>query len=466
MEFNNTDEVEDFDEQVKEALENAEDLIDVNPEETSRNRLADKGLKEIYEGIENIKDCINNPLDSRLEQVGINALQYVVSSYHARDSGLEKSLRDKDDERVLVTRRQETLLSKLSEEQTQLISTRVQLRGLKEELLRISNDDYDITKRLKLRSLQEEVATYEAMEKSGEEQVAKYRVSVPRIQAEYDAVLREVDDLANMASQILYGPEVMLLCAPNYVINTDVDLPYITSKISDEIESGIVPTLKEQLNKIKLFKDDGKESGFALFSGSSYLPQSLKTHGEERSLLSGPLLSSYNSFKNSEIGKVIHNINVNALFMQEFRGEKFDTARQNEIIMKDPIKTLDTSLMNEMYFINLTCMSGYDPITWARCFGVPISGIGKQILKGWRSGGKRPMNADGLRKLFLEGEISKEHNMLLDVNKLEYSVSTDDKMKEKLDAQLKALNNTQLITEQVKAKIRFDRLVKKGKEEL
>jgi hypothetical protein len=56
--------------------------------------------------------------------------------------------------------------------------------------------------------------------------------------------------------------------------------------------------------------------------------------------------------------------------------------------------------------------------------------------------------------------------MLLYVKKLEYSVSTDDKMKEKLDAQLKALNNTQLITEQVKAKIRFDRLVKKGKEEL
>ena len=218
------------------------------------------------------------------------------------------------------------------------------------------------------------------MLKSGEEQVAMDMSIVPRIQADYDAVLREVDDLLSMTSQVLYGPEVMLLCAPNYVINTDVNLPYITSRISDEIENGIVPTLKEHLNKIKLFKDEDKGSELALFSGSSNLPQPLKTHGEERSLLSGPLISSYNFFKNSEVGKVIHNIHVNALFMEVFRGQEFDTARQNEIMMKDPIKNLDTSLMNEMYFLNLTCMSGYDPITWARCFGVPISGIGKQIL--------------------------------------------------------------------------------------
>jgi hypothetical protein len=336
------------------------------------------------------------------------------------------------------------------------------LDALKKELLRISEDDYDITKRIKLRSLQEEISTYKSMKRASEQQVATYMAIVPRLQADYDAVIREVDDLSSMASQVLYGPEVMLLCAPDYVINTDEDLPYITGKISDEIENGIVPTLKEHLNKIKVFKDRSKESEFALFSGSSNLLQPLRTHGEERSLLSGPLISSYNFFKDSEVGKVIHNIHVNALFMQAFKGEEFDTARQNEIMMKDPIKNLDTSLMNEMYFLNLTCMSGYDPITWARCFGVPISGVGKQILKGWRSGGKRPLNADSLRKLFLEGEVSNEHNMLLDVNNLEYNESIKDKMKEKRDAQIAALNDTQLITEQVKAKIRFDKLVRKG----
>uniref|UniRef100_A0A2V0RCD5 Uncharacterized protein n=1 Tax=viral metagenome TaxID=1070528 RepID=A0A2V0RCD5_9ZZZZ len=462
MKFNITDEVEDYDEQIRDILEDAEDLIDDNPEDTSRDRLANAGLEEIYKGVQNIKDCINNPLDSRLEYVGIDALRYVVSSYHARDSGLEKSLRDKYDERVLVMQRQEALMNKISEEQTELISTRAQLHGLEKELQRISNDDYDITKRLKLRSLQEEISTYESMERYSKEQVAKDNAMVPRVQADYDAVLREVDGLVSMTSQVLYGPEVMLLCAPNYIINTDVDLPYITSRISDEIESGIVPTLKEHLNKIKLFKDEGKGSEFALFSGSSNLPQPLKARGEEQNLLSGPLLSSYNFFKNSEIGKVIHNIHVNALFMQVFRGQEFDTARQNEIMMKDPIKNLDTSLMNEMYFLNLTCMSGYDPITWARCFGVPISGIGKQILKGWRSSGKRPLNADGLRKIFLEGEVSNEHNMLLDVTTLEYNESINDKMKEKRDAQIAALNDTKLITEQVKAKIRFDKLIRKG----
>uniref|UniRef100_A0A2V0RB31 Uncharacterized protein n=1 Tax=viral metagenome TaxID=1070528 RepID=A0A2V0RB31_9ZZZZ len=465
MKFNINEEQDDdtaFEEVLNDVIEAAEDVIDNDPEETARDRLADKGLDYIYKGVKNIKDCINNPLESRLEDVGISALRYVVSSYHARDSGLEQSLRDKSDERILASQHQDSLMNKLSTEQTELISSRAQLHGLEGALRDISNGpDDDITKMPKLRSLMSEIETYKSMIQASEEQVAKYMVSLPRAQADYDAVLRDVDELLEMKSRVLYGPEVMLLCAPNYVIDTDDDLPYITARISDEIENGIVPELKEQLNKIKLSKNDNGAMELALFSATSSLTQPLKTHGEEGNLLNGPLISSYNFFKNSEVGKVIHNINVNSLFMQEFRGEKFkfDPARQNEIIMNDPIKSLDTTLMNEMYFLNLTCMSGYDPITWARCFGVPISGVGKQILKGWRNGGKIPLNADKLRKIFLEGDVSKEHNLLLDVNKLDYAESFKDKMSEKI----LALKNTDLLTEQVKNKLEFEKTFDKLK---
>jgi hypothetical protein len=65
----------------------------------------------------------------------------------------------------------------------------------------------------------------------------------------------------------------------------------------------------------------------------------------------------------------------------------------------------DIPLIVEMENANQVTRAGYDPLGWARAFGLPTSEIGKQIVFEWLDSGRRSLTAGDLRSMFLPEKL-------------------------------------------------------------
>jgi hypothetical protein len=108
-------------------------------------------------------------------------------------------------------------------------------------------------------------------------------------------------------------------------------------------------------------------------------------------------------FKSTEASRVIQLVYKLALEMEQLRnqsGSDFQRATRVYDLSNDSVIVTSNPLQREVHLLNLISLAGYDPERWAQAFGVPISGIGKQILSAWGNGSKGPLKPEDIRTIF------------------------------------------------------------------
>uniref|UniRef100_A0A2V0RIC7 Uncharacterized protein n=1 Tax=viral metagenome TaxID=1070528 RepID=A0A2V0RIC7_9ZZZZ len=111
----------------------------------------------------------------------------------------------------------------------------------------------------------------------------------------------------------------------------------------------------------------------------------------------------FNEFKSTEVSRVIQLVYNLALEMEQLRrgsGSEFQRATRVYDLSNDSVIVTSNPLQREVHLLNLITLAGYDPERWAQAFGIPISGIGKQILNAWGGGSKGPLKPEDIRKIF------------------------------------------------------------------
>ena len=121
------------------------------------------------------------------------------------------------------------------------------------------------------------------------------------------------------------------------------------------------------------------------------------------SVFAPSIQEDFTEFTSTETSRVIQLVYKLALEMEQLRnqsGSDFQRATRVYNLSNDNVQVTPNPLQREVHFLNLITLAGYDPERWAQAFGVPISGIGKQILGAWGNGSKGPLKPEDIRRIF------------------------------------------------------------------
>jgi hypothetical protein len=375
--------------EINQADEDADLAIEQRKIELAQEKAMDIDGGNFHDGFENIMRCINTPMEESINLYGMRLMAIIASSYKNGEHDEEKyaEVESKIKELTSLIEADNELIIDLKDKQKSVHKDRSELEKQYYEAL----DSNMENQRYVLRSIDDE---FKILHEQSDDLLAQLRISMVRrdkTQVELDASFNELKELRKLALSDIFHTRAKLFYDPTW------------SK-ADSFDEKLSPSAKKTL--IDAFKKPilDKLSNFNLSDEyDSHVMTGVLAVPPPRGAFSGATHDDITDFTNSEIGKKLSNILK--LHISTRHGDFSNRLFRDVVLTSTPQEVELNDFQEQMYFINLTAMAGYDPKRWARAFGVPISGIGKQILNAWDNGRAGPITPERLIKLFESGRM-------------------------------------------------------------
>jgi hypothetical protein len=199
---------------------------------------------------------------------------------------------------------------------------------------------------------------------------------------EYQKVMEQIADLDRTSPKVI---DTALALSMVHASRKAVPSPYDISILTDDD----VKFTKKNWPKIKEAMD--------MYIGR---------YATKKSDVSNIVMTASTKLTKSDFKTPIRNGEVEVLYYIEKHIEHFDnpTSTLEDAILGNSstasitsdmlykgtkIPERDSKLVQEMEELNNVAYAGYDPTSWMRCFGLPISGLAKQIVREWNYGAGR-----------------------------------------------------------------------------
>uniref|UniRef100_A0A2V0RMP0 Uncharacterized protein n=1 Tax=viral metagenome TaxID=1070528 RepID=A0A2V0RMP0_9ZZZZ len=334
------------------------------------------------DGFDNIVACVNNPMDNTLTTDGEKLFKIIGHLHTFVDESIERSA--------------ELLTSiELGEERVKLNATKMReamtyINDVHERRLEL-NAEYDalskadsVAQRAMLRSVMSEIEDANELSDVMSEKFKDHKLAGKQAQITLDTDRFELDGLRKMRIKEVFNAKALLFSDPKWK-----GIPSAEIRLSPSDRKTMKLAFeKPLLLKLEAFDGTGKGTNTTML-GVVSTPVSVFTETIAQDMV---------RFKQSEIAKKVGNIYT--LIKSLTKGDHTRVGYDDVILTRSPEIAEENALLNEIYFLNLTAMAGYDPTSWAQAFGVPISGIGKRILSEWDHGRMGPLTSERLIKLF------------------------------------------------------------------
>uniref|UniRef100_A0A2V0RHB3 Uncharacterized protein n=1 Tax=viral metagenome TaxID=1070528 RepID=A0A2V0RHB3_9ZZZZ len=336
------------------------------------------------EGFENIMQCVNTPLEESISQYGIRLMAIIASSYTtgAEDERKYSEVESKIKELTENMDADDALIIDIKDKLHELHKNRSALDTEYRAVL----ESNEANQRMKLRSISDELGLLHEVTDDHFDALKKTVTRRKFLEAELDAKTNELNELKTLSLGDMFNARAMLFHDPTWSGHDDTD-----EKLSPSAKRTLIDAFKKPiLDKLSNFHLSKEYDSQVKVGVLAIPPPSGAFNGSARGDL--------NRFKESEVAKKLSNILK--LHISSRHGDFSNRLFRDVVLMDTPQKTEINDFQQQMYYLNLTAMAGYDPIRWARAFGVPISGIGKQILREWNNGRTGPLTPERLIKLF------------------------------------------------------------------
>uniref|UniRef100_A0A2V0RAM6 Uncharacterized protein n=1 Tax=viral metagenome TaxID=1070528 RepID=A0A2V0RAM6_9ZZZZ len=340
--------------------------------------------KALFMASDNIKRCVSNPNDNSLS-LDDRALLSIIGQVEL--SELEKDLVPAESE----------ILDKIEKGTEDYIKSATSLEKHRERYALLESMSFDKNTKLASTEDRNEVrAIYSDIEDIREEmfsiesKVRNITANIPVMQANVIGLERDLKSIRSEGFKLSSNPRRLLFKH----VGGDVSAKYSNMSLADKL--GIKKLLQEKVisSLNNLVSGPGLEDGgeIGLFP----------SHG---SLIGSSFDKSFSDFKKTSSARILQQVYEMAVDLERLRTNNLPMREVPEDVSvydltNDSIVVTSNSLQREMHLLNLISLAGYSPELWAQAFGVPISGIGKQILGAWGSGHAGPLKAEDLRRLF------------------------------------------------------------------
>uniref|UniRef100_A0A2V0RMZ9 Uncharacterized protein n=1 Tax=viral metagenome TaxID=1070528 RepID=A0A2V0RMZ9_9ZZZZ len=367
--------------------------------------------RSALDGLDNIRGCVNNPTDNALTSDGEKLFKFIGHSYTLTDESIERPAE---------------LLMEVELTKDRLIQANINMTEIIEQTNEVHTRRLDLdteyqqhvmsdvpASRAMLRSVMSEIEDANERINGLSDDYDRSKRYARQAQIDLDSAHYELDQLRKVKITKVFNARALLFTDPRWRGYSVYDL---------KLRPGDKQTMKDAFVKpvlSALDALDGTEKGTNnAIQGVVSIPKGIFT--EE-------IVQDIHRFKQSEAAKKIGNIYK---LIKSLKEGKHTRILYDDVILADsPEYAEENALISEIYFLNLTAMAGYDPKSWAQAFGVPISGIGEQILSEWGNGRMGPLKPEQIMRLFENKSYAKTSS--INYQELELKLSKEDRMKMK-----------------------------------
>jgi hypothetical protein len=379
--------------------------------ESAREEVA-RRFSELIEGSEDISKCIANPSEFSMTLNARILMTILASAPKTED---EKKLFE-DEQRFMDA--SEKANNKLNQAHSNIASYRSKYALLEADHFSLMSALAASSATRDARAIFEEVqVSRESLTKLAQAIDAEER-AIPTYVGDVDAAENKLMELRGKAMTSLYDPISLLLSS--FGVDLDI-LPLslrkynsLTIKDRKMIKDALQPEVMGYLLTLTGIQGGSTTTERALFPKNS-------------SVFAPSIDADFAEFKSTEVSRVIQQVYNLGLEMEQLRnqsGSDFQRATRVYDLSNDSVIVTSNPLQREVHKLNLISLAGYDPERWAQAFGIPISGIAKQILSAWGNGSKGPLKPEDIRAIFRGDRDKLPYD--LDYTSLSYTTKVEE----------------------------------------
>lgn len=349
--------------------------------ESAREEVSRK-FPELVKGAEDIAKCVANPDKFALTLESRILMSILATAPKTED---EKEL-FKDEQRFVDA--SEKASTRLKQAHSTIASYRSKYALLEADHFSLMGALSASTDTRDSRALFEEAqVSRESMAKLAQAIDAEQR-AISTYEGDVDAAEDKLLKLRAKTMMSLYDPTALLLSS------LGVQLPSVYDTLTVKDRKTVKDALQNDVMSV-LSPLSGIQGGSTTMERAMFPKVS--------SVFAPSIEADFAEFKSTEASRVIQLVYKLALEMEQLRnqsGSDFQRATRVYDLSNDSVIVTSNPLQREVHLLNLISLAGYDPERWAQAFGVPISGIGKQILSAWGNGSKGPLKPEDIRTIF------------------------------------------------------------------
>jgi hypothetical protein len=349
--------------------------------ESAREEVS-RRFPELIMGSEDISKCIANPDKFALTLASRVLMSILASAPKTED---EKEL-FKDEQRFVDA--SEKANSKLEQSYYTIESYRKKYAQLEADHFSLMSALSASSSALESRALYEEAqVSRESMTKLAQAIDVEQRAASTYL-GDVDAAEDKLKTLRTKALRSMYDPTSLLLST----LGVQLPSTYASLTVKDRktIKDALQPEVMGFLSSLSGIQGGSTTMERAIFPKVS-------------SVFAPSIEADFAEFRSTEASRVIEQVYNLAKEMEQLRnqsGSDFQRATRVYDLSNDNVIVTPNPLQREVHLLNLISLAGYDPERWAQAFGIPISGIGKQILSAWGNGSKGPLKPEDIRIIF------------------------------------------------------------------
>lgn len=297
------------------------------------------------DGYDNIKSCVNNPTDNALTPDGEKLFKFIGHSYTFVKESISRSA-ELLMEIELAEEKQAQSAGKMAETMDYINTAHTRRLQLDGEYQQLTKNDAPASRAM-LRSVMSEIEDSNEFTSAMSENFKKFERESEQAQVDLDSARFELDQLRKIRINEVFNAKALLFTDPKWRGVSSVQ-PGMAPRDKETMKDAFLNPLLRTLKTLDVTEGGTNDA----MQGVVSLPQSVFTEEVVRDI---------QRFKQSEIAKKVGNVYK---LIKSLRDGKHDRILYDDVILADsPQDAEENALLNEVYFLNLTAMAGYDPMS-------------------------------------------------------------------------------------------------------